>query len=190
MTGKAEGSEAPARDEDLSTIERFLAGDRAAFDELMRRHERPIYYLAMRYLRDHDEASDIMQRTFIKAFEKLAEFRQRSLFRTWLYRIAINLCKNRLRDLQRWKKVDPEEEVTLETPATAEHALDAEQRQALLEQAVEKLPKKQRQTLELRVFGNLSFREVAEVMGSTENAAKVNYHYAVKNILRLQGQES
>jgi RNA polymerase sigma-70 factor (ECF subfamily) len=183
-----ESSEAPGGDEDLGAIERFLAGDRAAFDELLRRYERPIYCLAMRFLGDHDEASDILQRTFLKAFEKLSTFRQRSLFRTWLYRIAVNLCKNRLRDQARWKKVDPEEEGVLESPATAEQALCTEERRALLEQAVQKLPKKQRQTLELRVFGGLSFREIAKIMGSTENAAKVNYHYAVKSIVRWQGQ--
>src|SRR3954468_11838605 len=81
-------------DEDLELVDRFLGGERHAFDTLMRRHERPIYFVALRYLRDHDEASDILQRTFLKAFEKLGEFERRSQFRTWLFRIAINLCKN------------------------------------------------------------------------------------------------
>jgi RNA polymerase sigma-70 factor (ECF subfamily) len=176
-------------DDDLGHIERFLAGDRAAFDELMRRHERPIYSLAMRYLRDHDEASDIMQRTFLKAFEKLHGFERRSLFRTWLYRIAVNLCKNRLRDEGRWQKVDPEEEKSLQEPPTVEGSIESEQRQSALLESVEKLPPKQRQILELRVFGELSFREIAAVMDCTENAAKVNYHYAVKNLMKAQSRE-
>jgi RNA polymerase sigma-70 factor (ECF subfamily) len=187
---KAEGLSAPTRDEDLDLIDRFLGGERAAFDELMRRHERSIYYLAMRYLKDHDEAADILQRTFLKVFEKLHGFGRRSLFRTWLYRIAINLCKNRLRDQGRWQKVEPEDEPSLHVAPVAEGAVESEQRQAVLEEAVQKLPPKQRQTLELRVFGDLSFREIADVMGCTENAAKVNYHYAVKNLLRAQGQET
>lgn len=180
---------APADDEDAPWVERFVAGERAAFDELMRRHERSVYFLAMRYLRDHDEAADILQRTFLKAFEKLAEFEGRSQFRTWLFRIAINLCKNRLRDQGRWQKVDPEEDELLVAPAKEDH-IEAEQKQAALSDAVDRLPPKQRQTLELRVFGEMSFREIAEAMGCTENAAKVNYHYAVKNLLKIQGQSS
>ena len=180
---------APPTVEDELLVDRCLGGDRTAFGILMARHERPIYFLAMRYLRDHDEASDILQRTFLKAFEKLAEFEGRSQFKTWLFRIAINLCKNRLRDTGRWQKVDPEEDVVLAAPEKEDH-LEAEQKQALLAEAVDKLPPKQRQTLELRVFGELSFREIAETMGCTENAAKVNYHYAVKNLLKLQGQTS
>jgi RNA polymerase sigma-70 factor (ECF subfamily) len=180
---------APADDEDAPWVERFVAGERAAFDELMRRHERSVYFLAMRYLRDHDEAADILQRTFLKAFEKLAEFEGRSQFRTWLFRIAINLCKNRLRDQGRWQKVDPEEDELLVAPAKEDH-LEAEQKQAALSDAVDRLPPKQRQTLELRVFGEMSFREIADAMGCTENAAKVNYHYAVKNLLKIQGQSS
>jgi RNA polymerase sigma-70 factor (ECF subfamily) len=187
---KAEGLSAPVRDEDLDLIDRFLDGERAAFDELMRRHERSIYYLAMRYLKDHDEAADVLQRTFLKAFEKLHGFGRRSLFRTWLYRIAINLCKNRLRDKGRWQKVDLQDEPSLQVAPVAEGAVESEERQAVLEEAVQKLPPKQRQTLELRVFGDLSFREIADAMGCTENAAKVNYHYAVKNLLKAQGQET
>jgi RNA polymerase sigma-70 factor (ECF subfamily) len=189
-TGRAGAPEAVLRDDDAVLIDRFLAGDRAAFDELMRRHERPVYYLAMRYLRDHDEASDVLQRAFLKAFEKLRGFERRSLFRTWLYRIVVNLCKNRLRDQGRWQKAEPQHEETLQVSPMGENSIESEQRQALLEAAVGKLPPKQRQTLELRVFGELSFREIASVMGCTENAAKVNYHYAVKNILKAQGQET
>src|SRR5438105_6161969 len=140
-TEKAEALGA-SRDEDLEHIDRFLAGDRAAFDELVRRHERPIYYLAMRYLHDHDEASDIMQRTFVRAFEKLGDFERRSLFRTWLFRIAVNLCKNRIRDQGRWQKTDPEEEESLQVAPTVESAIESEQRQSMLEQTVEKLPPK------------------------------------------------
>ena len=179
-----------AGDQDLELVDRFLAGERRAFDELMRRHERPIYFVALRYLRDHDEASDILQRTFLKAFEKLGEFERRSQFRTWLFRIAINLCKNRLRDKGRWQKVDPEEDVVLIAPGEIDGGLQSEEQQSVLADAVDKLPPKQRQTLELRVFGELSFREIADTMGCTENAAKVNYHYAVKNILKAQGQPS
>jgi len=178
-------------DEDLELVDRFLGGERHAFDELMRRHERPIYFVALRYLRDHDEASDILQRTFLKAFEKLAEFERRSQLRTWLFRIAINLCKNRIRDKGRWQKVDPEEDVVLIAPGEIDGGLQTEEQQSVLADAVDKLPPKQRQTLELRVFGELSFKEIAEAMGCTENAAKVNYHYAVKNILKAkQGQAS
>ena len=184
-----EGAATAVAERDAALVARFRAGDRGAFDELVRRYQRPLYYLALRYVRIEADAKDLAQRTFIKVLGALPGFRADSSFRTWLYRIAINLCLNHLRDRKR-EEVRAEVSEALPAPATGgELALLDRERGARLRDAIAELPPKQRMVLELRVFDDLSFREVAELADCTENAAKVNFHYAVKRLKELLGAE-
>jgi RNA polymerase sigma-70 factor, ECF subfamily len=185
---RAEAGQAIAQ-RDAALIARYLAGERRAFDELVRHYQKPIYHLAYRYLRSEADAKDLTQRTFLKVYGALPRFRADSSFRTWIYRIGINLCLNELRDRRRGEANDRPEviEQALAPPPDVE-ALDARARGAWLRRAIASLPPKQRMVLELRIYDELPFREVAELVGSTENAAKVNFHHAVKR-LRALGEE-
>src|ERR1700679_845225 len=82
---------------DLDLVREIKAGNRAAFSELVTRHQKAIYRLALRFTRDHGTAEDIVQDTFVKAYQKLDSFEERSSFKSWLFRIAINTSKNKLR---------------------------------------------------------------------------------------------
>jgi RNA polymerase sigma-70 factor (ECF subfamily) len=84
-------------DEDHELLARFRAGERKAFDELVRRHERPIFLLALRYLTNVEDARDVAQRAFVQAYQQLGAFRGDASFRTWVYRIAANLSLDALR---------------------------------------------------------------------------------------------
>ena len=181
-----DGGEATASaTRDALLIERFRAGDRAAFEELVRRYQRPVFSLALRYLRSDADAKDLVQRTFVKAYGALAGFRAEASFRTWLYRIAINLCLNHLRDRRR-EEVRSELGDALPAPQVGgEKALLERERGAHLRDAIAELPPKQRLVLELRIYDELPFREVAELAGCSENAAKVNFHHAVKRLRAL-----
>jgi len=174
----------PEEPSDADLVERARAGSRPSFEALVRRYQKPLYFLCLRYVRDHDAASDLAQRTLIKALEKMDELRDPGIFKSWLYRIGANLALNHLRDNARFVEeqgaASPENEQALEADARMEAAEDA----AALRRAVAELPTKQRMTLELRVFEEMSFRDVAEALETTEGAAKVNFHYAVK---RLRG---
>lgn len=167
--------------DDADLIERARGGDARAFEELVRRHQRPVYGLAMRMLRDPDDADDIAQKTFVRAWNHLKEFEGRASLRTWLFRICMNLCRNHHRDHRRFVDVDPESVEPAEEAAGSER-LEREQRLELLREAVAALPEKQRMTVELRVYQGLPFKEIAEALSTTENAAKVNFHYAVKSL--------
>ena len=180
---EATGHSAARRDAEL--VARYLAGDRRAFDDLVRHYQRPIYHLAYRYLRSEADAKDLTQRTFLKVYGALPRFRAESSFRTWIYRIAINLCLNELRDRRRGESSSPEVIEQAPAPAPEIDSLDAEARGAWLRRAIASLPPKQRMVLELRIYDELPFREVAELVGSTENAAKVNFHHAVKRLRSL-----
>jgi RNA polymerase sigma-70 factor, ECF subfamily len=171
-------------DPDADLLARTRAGERGAFDLLVRRHQRGIFYLALRYVKRDADAQDVTQRAFVRAYKSIGSFRGQSRFRTWLYRIAINLSLNHLRDHRREVATELREDAMVTSPVGAGELIAGE-RAAALRAAVEKLPPKQRMVLELRVYDELPFREVAELAGCSENAAKVNFHHAVKRLRAL-----
>jgi RNA polymerase sigma-70 factor (ECF subfamily) len=175
--------EAPI-DPDLALVERFRAGERAAFDELVRRHQRGIWRVCRRYVKNDADAADLAQQAFVRAFRAIDSFRGAASVRSWIYRIAINLALNHLRDHAREIATEIADD-KLTASATGAHRLIADEDHAKLRAAVAELPPKQRMVLELRVFDELSFREVGELADCTENAAKVNFHYAVKRLKEL-----
>lgn len=168
-------------DLDAALVERARGGERRAFDELVRRHQRGLWRLARRYVRNDADASDVTQQAFVRAFRALDRFRGEASVRSWLYRIGINLALNHVRDRAREQpaEIEPEQ---LTVAAAAPGAMMSAERAGLLRAAVATLPPKQRLVLELRVFDDLPFREVAALAECTENAAKVSFHYAVKKL--------
>lgn len=175
------GADAPS---DVALVDRFQAGERSAFDELVRRYQRPVYHLARRYLRNDADAADVTQRTFVRMFESLGGFRGASSVRTWIFRIAINLSLNHIRDSRRSEPSEIHAHMLTTAPLGASRVI-ADEETARLHEAIEALPPKQRMVLELRIYDDLSFREVAELAGCTENTAKVNFHHAVKRLRTL-----
>jgi RNA polymerase sigma-70 factor, ECF subfamily len=186
VTDDEDQGRARAADPDLPLVERFRAGERRAFDELVRRHQRAIFTVARRYLRNDADAADVAQQTFVRAFKALDGFRGAASVRSWLYRIAINVALNHVRDHAREKSQEIEEN-RLTTNATGPQRIIAGEDAARLRAAIAELPPKQRMVLELRVFDDLSFKEVAELADCSENTAKVNFHYAVKKLRDILG---
>src|SRR5574341_785198 len=166
-------------DEDLDLINRTRAGEREAFDELVLKHQKPLYSLLYRMLSDRDDASDILQKTFVKAFLGLGSFEQRSSFKTWLYQIAINLAKNVYRDRAKITRVPIDDVIIKKDPRTLDTLIERESRQRLRE-ALAGLPEKQRITVMLSVQESKKFEEIAEIMRCSVGTAKANYHHGVK----------
>jgi len=174
-----------ASDEEL--LHRVRAGERGAFDELVRRHERRIFLLALRYLGQREDARDVTQRAFVQAYRQVERFRGESSFRTWIYRIAANLSLDALRARGRETRLVAE---LLEPAPVDGDKLGEREERIRLRRAVAELPPKQRLVVELRIFDELPFREVAEVVGSSEDAAKVNFHHALKKLRAMLGEGS
>jgi RNA polymerase sigma-70 factor, ECF subfamily len=175
-------------DPDRELAERFWSGDRAAFDQIVRRHQRGVWHLVRRYVKRDADASDVTQLVFVRAFRGLGAFRGSASVRSWLYRIAINCSLTWLRDHRREEPTEiADDALTDANPALAR--IEGGQETARLRGAIAKLPPKLRLVLELRVFDDLSFREVAELADCTENTAKVNFHYAVKRLRDILGGE-
>ncbi len=173
-------------DPDRELAERFRGGERTAFDQLVRRHQKGLWHLVRRYVKRDADASDVTQLAFVRAFRGLAAFRGAASVRSWLYRIAINCALSWLRDHRREEPTEIADDALVAMNPAQANLLDGEQG-VRLRRAIEQLPPKQKLVLELRVFDDLSFKEVAELADCTENTAKVNFHYAVKRLRDILG---
>jgi len=173
-------------DEDNELIERYGAGEREAFDELVLKYQKPLYSLLYRMVSSREDAADLVQKTFVRAFTSLSGFERRSSFKTWLYQIAINLAKNLYRDRARSVHVPIDEVVIRRDPKTLEKLITRE-RKDLLQGALAGLPEKQRMTLLLRIQENKKFEEIAEIMKCSVGTSKANYHHAVQKLKGLLG---
>jgi RNA polymerase sigma-70 factor (ECF subfamily) len=163
--------------DDDSLVAGALAGRRQDFEALVERHQRMLYAFAQRMVHDRDSADEVVQRTFVRAYERLATFRGEASVGTWLHRIALNECRDLLRARRRTVDIDglPERDL----PATAPPDAGLGTR---LRRLVERLPARQRTVLALRVFADLPFAEIARAEGISENAAKVSFHHAAHRL--------
>ena len=171
-------------DEDAPLLDRFLAGDRTAFDELVIRHGESLRKLAQRYVRNEEDAKDVAQRALLQALEKLATFRRESTFRTWIHRIAVHIALNHVRGQGRNDPGVDLDALPAFTSALETNRLVAAEVWSKVARRLEELPAKQRLAVELRLFHELSFQEIGALSGCSEDSAKANFHHGVK---RLRG---
>ena len=171
---------------DLELVEEVKAGDQRSFAELVRRHQSGLLRVCARMTKDEETAEDVVQESFVKAYRKINTFEGRSSFKSWLYQIALNTARNRLR-ANRFETVNIDD-VQISSNATAEHILTGIDVRAILKVEVDKLPEKQRVALELRVYEDLSFQEIAQIMDCPYDTAKANYRHGLLKIKKaLEG---
>jgi RNA polymerase sigma-70 factor (ECF subfamily) len=182
---------------DADVVRRARAGDHAAFRVLVERYQGRAYRLALRVLRDEEQARDVVQDAFLKAYESLSRFEGRSSFYTWLYRIVMNLCLDRKRRDRSDREVGWNEEVAVagladpSTPASdaARTAPDAEvehlELRRIVARAIESLPDDARRTLQLREIDGLSYKEIAESLGIPKGTVMSRLFYARRRLAEL-----
>jgi RNA polymerase sigma-70 factor, ECF subfamily len=162
-----------------------LAGQPGAFDLIVERHRRPVYQLCYRYVGDHEDASDLAQDVFLRAYRGLRNFRGQSSLSTWLYRIAVNVCLNRVATkAPQTESIDAHQFVDVQGESAPE-ALLKEERGARVRAAIAQLPPKQRSTLILRMYHDMSHQQIAEALGSSVGAVKANFFHALGNLKKL-----
>jgi len=165
-----------------------LAGQRDAFAVIVERHRRSVYQLCYRFVGNHEDASDLSQEVFLRAFRGLKGFKGQSTLATWLYRIGVNTCLNRVSvNVPVTEPLDARPHQALgDDPSTT---LIRDERRARVRAAIARLPRKQRATLILRAYQELSHREIAEILGSSVGAVKANFFHALGNLKKiLEGQ--
>jgi RNA polymerase sigma-70 factor (ECF subfamily) len=185
-----DASVALAELDDVQLLDACRAGRHGAFDVIVERHRRSVYQLCYRFVGNHEDASDLSQDVFLRVYRGLGSFRGGSSFATWLYRIGVNACLNRIAVRKPiTEEIDKRQHVDTRTESPSERVLRQE-RGARVREAITQLPPKQRATLVLRMYQELSHEEIAEVLGSSVGAVKANFFHALGNLKRLLGDEA
>jgi len=170
-------------DADIALVDRYLAGEISAFDELMIRYERQIYRVCYRFVDNREDAMDLAQEVFIKAFEHLPSFRRESSLKTWLYRIAMNHCINHVKKHSH-EFVEVNEYTGSVQPSIQSHLEDQEQRDHF-RRLVKHLPPKQKAILEMRINEQLSYDEIASMSGRSVSTIKASVFFALEKLRKL-----
>jgi RNA polymerase sigma-70 factor (ECF subfamily) len=179
----------PWTDEEL--VAKSIGGDSESFNELVLRWERPIYALAYRTIGREEDARDVCQETFLRAFRALPGFRGQAKFSSWLYRIALNLCRDWMRRERRAPTVQAPEDVDLiEMAAAAEPSESIEDLVArkdltrAVERAMALLPEDQRTAIVLKEYHGLTFQEIAELVGCPLSTVKTRLYQGLTVLRR------
>jgi RNA polymerase sigma-70 factor (ECF subfamily) len=176
-------------DEEL--VARSIGGDANSFNELIKRWERPIYALAYRQIGREEDARDVCQETFLRAYRALNGFRGQAKFSSWLYRIALNLCRDWLRRERRTPVVTVSEDVDLiELASKLEPSESIEDRVArhdlsrAVERAMAVLPEEQRTAILLKEYHGLTFQEIADLVGCPLSTVKTRLYQGLAVLRR------
>jgi RNA polymerase sigma-70 factor (ECF subfamily) len=178
-------------DSELSLVERLKRREEEAFQELVETYKQRVFFIALRIVRDEDQASDVAQEVFVKVYKSIEKFQGRSSLYTWIYRIAVNLAINRSKR-DRFKRMVSLSELprprSSKTPNPLEELEEKELRERI-DQAIRALPEKQKAVFILKYFENMTHQEIARIMDCSEGTAKANYFHAIRKLRKRLGGE-
>ena len=177
--------------DDKTLLERYINGDDSALTYIVKRYQKNIYRFVYRQVGNEADAADITQKVFVNLFLKARQFKGNSSFKTWLYQIAVNQCKNQFRsnDRRREHKVDENANEFILEDNKFDDVFGVEKRR-ILQEAINNLPAKQRLTMQLRVYQECSFAEIADIMSSSIGTVKASYHQAVTSLTKSLKEEA
>ena len=168
---------------DEKTITGMLADpktQRQAFGMLVSQYSETLYWKIRRIVLTHDDANDVLQNAFLKAWSNLNDFQNKSKISTWLYRIAINEALDFVR--REKNKVSADEDISVANRLMADDYFDGDEAQALLQEAIAQLPDVQRTVFTLRYYDDMKYSDMSKVLNTSEGALKASYHIAVQKI--------
>ena len=151
-----------------------------------------MYQLCWRFVGNHEDASDLSQDIFLRAYKGLRSFRGQSSLATWLYRIGVNVCLNRVSAKAPLEKMteamDDRQYIDTHSESPSDRLLK-EERGARVRAAIAELPRRQRATLILRMYHEMSHQEIADVLGSSVGTVKANFFHALGNLKKQLGDD-
>lgn len=174
--------------DDAQLIEHYRNGNKDAFNDLVYRWQERIHRFAYRYFADNDEASDITQKTFIKAYYRLDTLKDTGKFSSWIYRIANNICIDETRRNGSKNRDSPENRIEngqLVTDKTPETRLEKNDMEIWMQKALLAIPDDQRTVVILKEYEGLKFREIAEILQESENTVKSRMYYGLKSLRKV-----
>lgn len=169
-------------DEELTGLLQNSKTQRKAFEALVRQYGEQLYWVIRRMVLTHEDANDVLQNTYLKAWNGLASFHGDAKLSTWLSRIAINESVDFLRRQKTHGALSCDEDLSVANTLMADTYFDGDETQALLQQAVASLPDVQRTVFQLRYFEDMKYSEMSQVLKTSEGSLKASYHIAVKKI--------
>ena len=156
---------------------------RAAFTEVIKLYTEPLYWQIRRLVESHDDANDLLQNTFMKAWSSIENFRGDAKLSTWLYKIAINESITFLeRERKRLNISLDDQEATLANTIEADTHIDGDELAQKLRNAIATLPEKQRIVFNMKYFDDMKYEDISNILGTSVGALKASYHLAVKKI--------
>lgn len=155
---------------------------RKEFKAIVDQYSQPLYWQIRRIVISHEDADDVLQNVFIKVWNNIGDFQNRSKLSTWLYRIAINESLDFLRRQRSNAAVTMDDDASVSSRLLADEYFDGDEAQALLQSAIARLPDVQRVVFNLRYFEEMKYSEMSQVLHTSEGALKASYHIAVKKI--------
>lgn len=163
---------------------RDTATRRRAFATMVEQYSEKLYWTIRHIVGRHEDADDALQNTFLKVWNKLDEFRGDAKLSTWLHRIAVNEALDLLRREKKYN-ADTDMDASELRHAFSDEYFDGDEAEQLLRDAIETLPEAQRAVFSLKYYDNKQYKEISEILGTSEGGLKANYHHAVEKIKRF-----
>ena len=157
-------------------------GRQKVFPTIVDQYSQALYWKIRSIVLTHDDADDVLQNTFLKAWKNLPTFQGKAKFSTWLYRIAINEALDFLRHQKTATLSSADADLTVANRLMADDYFDGDKSQALLQEAIATLPDVQRTVFTLRYYDEMKYSEMSEILGTSEGSLKASYHVAVQKI--------
>lgn len=177
--------------DDRDLINLFLKGDTSVFNTLVRRHQKPLFNYILKLVGNRDDAADLSQRVFIRCFKSLKKLKEKDKFNSWLYSIAVNQVRDHWRKRKEILSLDdegegvsPAENLTDSSPEPDKLA-ESESRAELVRKALHMLPPEQKEVLVLKIYQDLKFTEIAEIIGAPLNTVKSRLYYGLSAMRKI-----
>lgn len=169
-------------DKELISMLSEPATRKEGFSAMVRQYSEQLYWHVRHIVLNHDDANDVLQNTFLKAWKNLDTFQGKSSMNTWLYRIAVNESLDFVRKQKLQGSISADEDPGVANRLLADEYFDGDRMQAMLQEAVAKLPDVQRTVFVMKYFENKKYSEMSKILQTSEGALKASYHLAVKKI--------
>lgn len=164
------------------TSENISDNLKKSFSDIVSQYSEPLYWKIRHIVLNHDDANDILQNVFIKAWKNIDDFQNRAKISTWLYRIAINESLDFIRKQKSTAVIESDADNNIANRLIADEYFDGDKTVAKLQQAIATLPEVQRVVFNLRYYDEMKYSEMSKILNTTEGALKASYHIAVKKI--------
>lgn len=169
---------------DNELLDSFKNGNQNAFNLIVRKYQKKVYWIIRKMVLDHDDADDITQEVFLKLYRSAGDFRGESKFFTYVYKIAVNFSLNHINKNKKinMRKSDIDNVNIRSLDISADEEMNSKERTLILEEAIKSLPEQQRAVFNMRYYDNLTYEEISSIMNKSTGGMKANYFHAVKKL--------